>query len=259
MLAKVLKYDEDLDLRPFAVPEIGEGKPALSGVTPLVVPEIGSGAPALSGVTPFVVPTLEELPVTAQPLAVVRGNSPDDILQNARDEAARIIAQAEEEGMLIKQVAEEKAAHEANLRLETMVAERVSQMRDRLAETVERISSLSSEITAGSETGMVELALQIAKKVVQREVMVDREIALTLVKTCLAKLHDRSVASVHLNPEDFAFVQARREKLGFRGGLELIEDTTISMGGCLVHTETGEIDARIESQFDEIAHGLFEI
>jgi len=87
-------------------------------------------------------------------------------------------------------------------------------------------------------------------------VTIDREIALTLVKVSLGKLHNRSIAEVHLNPEDYAFVQAHLEKLDFRGSLELVEDRSISVGGCLIHTETGEIDARIKSQFDEIAYGL---
>lgn len=259
MLARVLKGSEEIEITPFSVPEIGEGNPALRGVTPFALPEIGEGNPSLTGITPFVLPTLEALPEVSAPVAIVHGNSPDDILKNARDEAARIIGQAEENAEIIRQLAEEKGIHEGNQRIETIAAERVSEMRNRLAGTIESISSLSSEITAGSETGMVELALQIAKKIVGREVAVDREVILTVVKTSLAKLHDRSVAAIHLNPEDFAFVEAHRQRIGFRGALELIEDPTISMGGCLVHTETGEIDARIESQFDEIAHGLLEI
>jgi flagellar assembly protein FliH len=260
MLARVLKSSEEVELTPFLVPEIGEGSPTLPGIRPFSVPEIGEGSSALSGITPFVLPALEALPEVSAPVAaIVHGYSPDDILQNARDEAARIIEQAEENAAIIRQVAEEKGVHEGNHKIETMVAERVSEMRGRLAGTIESLTGLSSEITAGAETGMVELALQIAKKIVGREVAVDREIILTIVKTSLAKLHNRSVAAIHLNPEDFAFVDAHRQRIGFRGALELIEDPTISIGGCLVHTETGEIDARIESQFDEIAHGLLEV
>ena len=98
--------------------------------------------------------------------------------------------------------------------------------------------------------------LQVADSVGDREVTIDREIAFTLVKVSLGKLHDRAVAEVHLSPEDFTYVQAHREKLDFRGSLDLVEDRSISVGGCLIHTESGDIDARIESQFEEIAHGL---
>jgi flagellar assembly protein FliH len=225
MLAKVLKNEEVSNFVPFTIPEITDG-------------QFNGGA--------------ANFPAPRR----ISASTPDDILQQARDEAARIIAQAEENSSLIHQVAEDKALHETNLKLEARVAERVSEMRDRLADTIERISSLSGELTTGVETSLVELALQIAKKIVRREVTIDREVALTLVKVSLAKLHDRSIAEIHLNPEDFTYVQAHREKLGFRGALEIIEDPLVSVGGCLIHTETGDIDARIESQFEEIAHGL---
>lgn len=225
MLAKVYKNEEVSNFVPFSIPEItDEG--------------FNGGAANFTSPRPRV------------------ANTPDDILQQARDEAARIIAKAEEDSALIHQVAEDKALHETNLKLETKVAERISEIRDRLGETIERISTLSGEITTGVENSLVELALQIAKKVVRREVTIDREVALTLVKVSLGKLHDRSIAEIHLHPEDHAYVLAHREKLGFRGALEIIEDPLVSIGGCLIHTETGDIDARIESQFDEIAHGL---
>jgi flagellar assembly protein FliH len=177
-------------------------------------------------------------------------------LQNAREEAAQIVAQAERQSMTIEQIAREQAMQDARRELEAENAALINELRGQLAETITRISSLSEEITKRVEHEVVELALEIAKKVVAREVSVDREVAFTLVKVSLAKLHNRSVAQVHLNPEDFAFVESHREKLGFRGSLELIEDRSISMGGCLIHTETGEIDARIKSQFEEITHGL---
>jgi flagellar assembly protein FliH len=224
MLAKVVKSTEVTNYVPFAIPEITDG-----GSLAAKVPDF---APVRSLTTP------------------------DDILQQARDEAARIIAQAEESSALMLQVAEDKAAHEAGTKVEAEVSQRAAELRAQLTATIQQISALSNEITARAETDLIELALQIAKKIVRREVTVDRDVALTLVKVSLGKLHDRSVAAVHLNPEDFAYVQAHREKLGFRGGLEIIEDPLVGIGGCLIHTETGDIDARIGSQFDEIAHGL---
>jgi flagellar assembly protein FliH len=240
MLAKVLKKQEAATFMPFSFPEIGEPKSQPKSVNE------------------FVVPRLDEFQFEEQIIETEPFDSLDaeDILQNARNEAARILAQAEANGEIIEQVAQEKAVHEAKAGFETEVAERVAEIRGQLAETIKEISALSEEITARAENDLVELALQIAKKIVGREVTIDREIALTLVKVSLGKLHNRAVAEVHLNPEDFAFVEAHREKLDFRGSLELVEDRSISVGGCLIHTETGDIDARIKSQFDEIAYGL---
>jgi len=179
----------------------------------------------------------------------------DEILQRAREEAAKIIASAtENKGMEL--ISAEKTEEELRAQLDSTVADRVADIRDRLTETIDQISGLTDEIRSRAENDLVVLAMQIAKKIVGREVTIDREIALTLVKVSLSKLHNRSVAKVHLNPEDLAFVDAHRDACDFRGALELVEDRSISVGGCLVHTETGDIDARIESQFDEIARGL---
>jgi flagellar assembly protein FliH len=180
----------------------------------------------------------------------------EDILQEARDEAAQILAQAEAQSQAIEQAARDRAKIEVRAELEAESQTQVADLREELAATLAEISGLREEITAQAETQLVELALEIAKKVVGREVMFDREIALTLVKVSLSRLQTHSAARIHLHPEDFAFVNAQRERLNFHGALEIIEDRSISLGGCLIRTETGDIDTRIESQFEEIAHGL---
>lgn len=184
----------------------------------------------------------------------------EEVLNEARAEADEIVRQAEAYQADVEQAAREKGLQEARRMFETEVAERVAAeiepMRATLAETIARVSALEAEISAKIETELLEFALEIAKKIVGREVTIDREVALTLVKISLAKLHSRTFAKIYLNPQDSAFVEAHRERLNFQGSIELVEDSSISPGGCLVRTETGDIDARIESQFDEIAHGL---
>jgi len=235
---------------------------SVAGLTTFSIPEIGSSNSEPKNANQFKFPAVTEFLTVEESIKIESATEPDhtpnieEILQNARDEANRIIAQADANSVAIGQAAEEKAMQEVQARFDEEVAAKAAEIRHQLAETIEQISALASEITTRTETDLVKLALQIARKVVAREVTIDREIAFTLVKVSLGKLHNRSVAEVHLNPEDFAFVQAQREKLDFRGSLELVEDRSISVGGCLIHTETGDIDARIKSQFDEIAHGL---
>lgn len=182
--------------------------------------------------------------------------TPDEFMQNVRDEAAQIIAQAEKDREMIEQAAREKAEQEVRATIETEITDRLMEIRAEFAETLEKVNALRDEISARVEKDVVELALEIAKKIIGREVVFDREIALTLVKVSLKKIHSRTLAEVHLHPDDFAYIQSQREKIDFRGALELIEDRTISLGGCLIHTETGDVDATIESQFAEISHGL---
>ncbi len=241
-LAKVVKKQAALSFTTFSIPEIGEVYNPLENNSSFAFPNLETLEPVEE------IQTIQEnfLPQITE----------EEIFQEAREEAARIIAQAEKDKEMIEQAAREKGMQFAQTKIDAKVATQISQMRDQFARTIEEIAGLKAEITADAETQLVELALEIAKKIIMREVSIDREIALTLVKVSLKRINSRATAQVHLNPDDFAFVQAHREKLDFHGSLEIVEDRSISVGGCLIRTETGDIDARIESQFDEISHGL---
>jgi flagellar assembly protein FliH len=241
MLAKFLKSDETRDFMAFTFPDAGEATGPTKGVNEFVFPNFADFEFDDDVIDEIDLPPMEAI----------------DPKEAGRVEAERIIAQAEENSILIEQIAKDKAAHEIALAVESQVAERMAELRGRLTTTIDRISGLSADISSRVEKDLVDLAIQIAKKIITREVTIDHDIALNIVRISLAKLHDRAVAEVHLNPDDLAYVNEHREALDFRGSLDLVEDSSISVGGCLIHTDTGDIDARIESQFDEIAHGLF--
>lgn len=252
MLARVVKKEaaENLII-PFSIPEVGSGRKVDEGVSPFIFSDISTAFSAQQSVEhreqdEFIESKAEE---------IVMPNV-EEILQNARDEAAQIIAQAEEQSAIMAEAARDRLTSEIRAELEAEMIIKTDELRQQFSDTIEQVSSLSSGIIAQTEKEMVELALEIAKKIVGREVTIDREVALTLVKISLAKLHSRTFAKVLLNPDDFAYIQSHLERADFHGSIELVEDRSISLGGCLIQTETGEIDARIESQFDEIAYGL---
>lgn len=240
MLAKVVKSQTAVEFAPFFVPEIGESKSPAESNAEFIFPNAIDVSPVET--------TVEEVSSA--------GYSTDEILQEAREEAARIVAEAEANVSMIEAAARERGLMEAQATIEAEMTAQMDELRAQMTATINQIAGLQNEIAARAEVDLVEFALEIAKKIVNREVTIDREIAVALVRVSLKKLHDRSMAEVHLHPDDYQYVQMHREKLEFKGALDLISDAAISPGGCLIHTETGDIDARIESQFDEISHGL---
>jgi flagellar assembly protein FliH len=230
------------------------------------IPGIG-GAPAQTGeLQGFVFPQNSAYPQTQRTEtresfgSRSSENAIEFVLQSAREEAAQIIAAAEQHSAAVALAAKESGLNEARQLIENEVTAQVmteiSRLREELTSTIGQMTALTRQIAEQAETELLELSLDIAKKIVGREVSIDREVALYLVKISLAKLHNRTFATIHLNPIDFAFIEAHRDRLDFQGSIEIVEDRSVSPGGCLVHTETGAIDGRIESQFDEIAHGL---
>ena len=101
-------------------------------------------------------------------------------------------------------------------KVEEIVQERVNEtlneIRINLSNTIENLVTLETNIIEQLDDDLVKLALEIAKKVVRREVSIDREIALTLVQVSLKRLQDRTIAEVHLHPQDYAYVEAKSGK-----------------------------------------------
>lgn len=250
-LARVIRNDSAALIVSFRPEELGNTGTPSAGLLSFQFPsvDLSLGANALApvkvkkGNTPeFSFPVIPESVATA-------GTAATELADPVAGEHEKTEL---EKAVYEKKLQESRAAIEAELNAETGF------LRENLTETIDRISSLAKEVTAKLESEVVELALEIAKKIVAREINTDREVVLAVTRTALTKLHARTLASVHLHPDDLVFVQENRDRLNFHGSLELIEDKSITPGGCLIHTDSGDIDARIESQFDEIAHGLLE-
>jgi len=171
---------------------------------------------------------------------------------DAQSTAAQIIAQANERAEEIEQQAQENARALMRAEVEAEVSRVITPWHEQFGASLQEIAGLRATITTQAERELVRLSIEIAKKIVHREVTIDSEIVMTLARIGLSRLHNRVAATIHLHPDDFAYMNAHREQVDAGHALELVEDRSIGRGGCLVHTEMGDVDTRIEQQFAEI-------
>jgi flagellar assembly protein FliH len=203
---------------------------------------------------PAAVPISSEQPGSQQPTAAELGHAQDEIdlmLRQARMKAAEIEKEAYEKGFSEG----ERAGRDTGEKMVEAVLKQYTQ-------TLEELKGLRRNLLTGSEREVVRLSLEVAKKVVKREVSVDEELILALVKVALSRLADQSVMTIRVNPKDGQSILHFRESPGHRDswhdGIKLVEDPMITRGGCLIETDSGVIDARVEEQFREIEKGFFE-
>ncbi len=132
----------------------------------------------------------------------------------------------------------------------------------RYSEAILEIGRLRSRLYLQVEREVVKLAVEVAKKIVHREIQADREIIQTLVKVALSHVAEKSAVTVHLHPVDYAYILEHRAELSAGAEDErevaLLADKSIERGGCLIQTECGDVDARIEEEFREVERGFFE-
>jgi len=131
-----------------------------------------------------------------------------------------------------------------------------------LRDAVEELTDLKEHVLRASEEDLLKLAVMIARKVIHQEIATDRLILAKVVSAAVSNASDRDELVIRLNPEDHRLVSAHKH-LYLNGCnderlVELRADDVVAPGGCIVDTVMGEIDARTDSQVDEIFRGLLE-
>ena len=97
-------------------------------------------------------------------------------------------------------------------------------------------------------------------KIVNHEVSVNPRVITASLKKALSYVIENSLVKIHLNSIDFSKIkEASLENPDILEGfsqLELIEDQSVSVGGCLLETEFGEVDATIENRKEKLFEAI---
>lgn len=183
-------------------------------------------------------------PFTFEPLEPPRPVSLreiEDPIETAKAEAERIRAQAREVGYA-EGLAQAQAEAQA----------RLAPALDALEQAVAGVASLRDEIAGGIERDAIELALQLAEKIVAGALAVEPERVVDVVRGALRRLADRRHVTILVNPDDLETIRQATGRLsGELGGIEHCEvqaERRVPAGGAMVRTEEGQIDARVETQ-----------
>ena len=94
------------------------------------------------------------------------------------------------------------------------------------------------------------------------EVSTRRDVVVNIVKDTLKRVVDKDLVRIRVNVADTPAIKSRRDEIaslvdGIRN-LEIVEDRRIGLGGTVIETNAGRLDARIETQLDEIRRAFSE-
>ena len=181
---------------------------------------------------------------------------------NVQQQCERLVDEAQLKVSEIEKEAYEKGFAEGQ-KAGSEVGEKMAEATlQQYAASLNALNSLRSELFATSEREIIRLALEIARKIIKREVAIDEELILALVKVALARVADQALITVRVNPKDHHAIErhhaATPETAALSESVKLVEDPLIARGGCIIETESGTIDARIEEQLREIERGFFD-
>jgi flagellar assembly protein FliH len=130
---------------------------------------------------------------------------------------------------------------------------------EKAAGSVVDAASFRGRLRREAEQDVIRLSVAMARRIVRRELAIDPEAMLGLVKTAVERLELRDVHRVRVRPEDAAAVTAYIQKIGGPARLEVIPDTALERGALLFETERGQLDASAETQLQEIERGFTDL
>jgi flagellar assembly protein FliH len=194
--------------------------------------------------------------------------------RQAQDEAEKIIAGAREKAGEIENAsrsafeAERKdaedrgriAGREAGFAEGKAEVERLIQ---RTQVVLERAQDKRAEILAETEQEIIDLVLLISRKVIKVISENQRNVVISNVVQALRKVKGRGNIIIRVNMVDVKLATEHiKDFIQLVEGsksLQVVEDSTVDPGGCVIETDFGEIDARISSQLAELETKILEI
>lgn len=140
-----------------------------------------------------------------------------------------------------------------------------------LAQSKEDIQEVKNSLTAflGAKQevfdyiapNIMEISLDIAKKIIKREIQQDPSIILDNISEILKSLSkEETKITLKVNPVQVSLLKMEVPSLLTDNGLDakilIVADENIMEGGCVVETANGVIDATIETQLSVISEAL---
>jgi type III secretion protein L len=173
----------------------------------------------------------------------------------AQAEAARILEEAEEFAAEIRREAREDA--------ETLRAEAYSEGVERAIAEFERhlidVREIRERVWRETEQDVLRLAVRLTEKILGREIKTDKKAVADVVSTALQNARQQEKLTVRVNPSDLPTVEKEIENLTRSGRtrfIDFVADPRVTAGGCLIESEVGTIDARLETQLRVLERAL---
>ncbi len=135
-------------------------------------------------------------------------------------------------------------------------SEKAAAVIESLQRALEQLQNIRSEMQLEIEKEVTHLALSIAKKIVCHEVKTTQDTVSCVAREALRRVDNPGKIKIKINPEDLRFLEKTQSQFAdFLQNMDQVHfeaEDSIQSGGCLIETDRGDIDARIEKQFQAI-------
>jgi flagellar assembly protein FliH len=125
-----------------------------------------------------------------------------------------------------------------------------------LSALIQDLSGLKEKMLEAAEEQILQLALAVAEKVIHMETTTNRNVIQNVLKAAMKSIVDRENMKIRVHPHDFQYMMEIKSDFmnNFDGIKNIVfeEDVSITRGGAILETMFGEVDARVDQQYNAI-------
>ncbi|MGD9580399.1 MAG: FliH/SctL family protein [Vampirovibrionia bacterium] len=204
-------------------------------------------------------------------------NEAQKLIQNALMQVEQTIAKAQEEAATILEQAKEDAINIQNQAQETgqqmgydegyqagynQAIEEASNIISSAETIIHGAYQSQKQILNNTEKEMLSLIIAIARKVIHKEIKTQPDIILRLTEAAIRELKERDVVKLMINPKSVELLTKASPLLVKRINslevIKIIDDKSVPVGGVIVESISGKIDAQVDTQIEEIYNKMLD-
>ena len=160
----------------------------------------------------------------------------------------------------LEQRAYERGFQEGEVKGKTDRQQELDQAINRCRELAQSLTRVKQDLVKRCEQSVVRMALALSEKIVRRQLAVDKDNLIAIIREALSRIVDYENIRIRVHPTDHHFVKDSMYRLkdlvDSLENLKIEADESIALGGCVVETKFGDIDATIHSQLEAFAEPL---
>jgi flagellar assembly protein FliH len=216
--------------------------------------------------SPTLIPfSMADIERAAKGVLVRAQQQADQILTEAQSTATQLKQQAHAQGLIEgrKQGTAEGLAQGREAGHQQALTESRAQLQQALTALTTAATTIDqsrNDLEATALAEVTQLALAIARRVTKRQACIDPDILTSNLTEAMNLVVKSADVRVAIHPSQRTTLDAALPKLALQypslTHVQIIEDPTISPGGCRVFTEHGQINADLDAQLDRIASEL---
>jgi len=172
----------------------------------------------------------------------------------ARREAARIVEEAEDFAAEIRREAQFEAENLKAAAYREGTENALTEFERNLVESRE----IRERVWRETEKDLLRLAVRLAERIVGGEIEKDDKTIIEIISTALQNARQQEKLTVRVNPKDLPAIEKEAEN--FPAGrirfIDFVADPRVPSAGCLIESEVGTIDARLETQLRVLERAL---